>query len=735
MRDERVHHAIKKDHTFGEPFAQPRLPTRTRPVITAHVMDKQEAVAQIDHIHALWEQLTRELTDVLDAHGVCAAVTYEIAVFTGVRTAVMLSGPPDKYYDVWICDGNGDLQQARWNEAQTALDGLSATGRAIRQEKMELPAAEVIDSDLWVQVEEDVLFVPLPFPTGRSSSAPRGGICLLDPPEPCPLNRSNIENLATHVTTFLDRAFLRQELDRQRVEFDIVYDLTYSLTATLRKENILNQLIDPMQRILNVEAISIGLTDESTGDIIFEETLMGPLFKKLPPIRLRTGQGIAGAVASSGESLIVNNVYKDERFFPKVDSESGFRTESIMCVPLQVEGRVIGILEAINKRNGNFNETDLRLLQAIASPLAAAIENARLHGDVLAEKRRVETIFSIMPEGMLTVNAEGQVTGTNDALLTLMGFESDEPLVGHPADEVIYVRSGEAFAQFIEEVYEADGANPQIPRDIERSDGEYVPVLISGAPIWNEDGELSEMIFQFSDVRQIRELERMRDDFFHNIVHELRTPLATILMYARLLREGKAQDDAAKADRFLGVIERESDRLQQMVRQMLQLAKLEAREIQRSSERIELNRLFDDLLPPLADRAVEKGLTFSQKIQPDLPPVVGSKEMIYSVFKNLVENAVKFTMSGNVRVEASKRDSIIRVIVQDEGIGIPEEAQPNLFKRFYRAQTAVERGIAGTGLGLYMVKEAVERHGGSIQVESVEGEGSTFVVEMPTAAD
>lgn len=698
-------------------------------------MDKQKAVAPINHIHALWEQLTRELTDVLDAHGVCAAAAYEIAVFTGVRTAVMLSGPPDKYYDVWLCDGNGDLQQARWQEVQTAVDNLSAMGRAIRQEKMELPAAEIIDNNLWVQVEDDVLFVPLPFPTGRSSTVPRGGICLLDPPEECPLNRSNIEDLATHVTTFLDRAFLRQEIDRQRVEFDIVYDLTYSLTATLKKENILNQLIDPVRRILNVEAISIGLVDESTGEIIFEETLMGPLFKKLPPVRLRPGQGIAGAVAASGEALIVNNVYKDERFFANIDSESGFRTESIMCVPLQVEGRVIGILEAINKRNGNFNETDLRLLQAIASPLAAAIENARLHGDVLAEKRRVETIFSSMSEGMLTVNAEGQVTRANDALLTLMGYESDEPLVGHPADVVIQVRSGDPFAQFIEEVCNAEGPNPQIPRDIERADGEYVPVLISGAPIWNEDGELSEMIFQLSDVRQIRELERMRDDFFHNIVHELRTPLATILMYARLLREGKAQDDEAKADRFLGVIERESDRLQQMVRQMLQLAKLEAREIQRSSERIELNALFDDLLPPLADRAVEKGLTFSQKIQPDLPPIVGSKEMIYSVFKNLVENAVKFTMSGNVRVEASKRNGMIRVVVQDDGIGIPEEARPNLFKRFYRAQSAVERGIAGTGLGLYMVKEAVERHGGSIQVESEDGEGSTFVVQVPVAEE
>jgi len=698
-------------------------------------MEKQEAVAQIDHIHALWEQLTRELTDVLDAHGVCAAVTYEIAVFTGVRTVVMLSGPPDKYFDAWICDGNGDLQQARWNDVQPALDTLSAAGGAVRQDKMALPAAEIIDNDLWVLVEDDVLFAPLPFPTIRSSSVPRGGICLLDPPEHCSVNRSNIEDLATHVTTFLDRAFLRQEIDRQRVEFDIVYDLTYSLTATLKKEKIFNQLIDPVRRILNVEAISIGHVEEVTGDIIFEETLMGPLFKKLPPIRLRPGQGIAGAVAESGESLIINNVYKDERFFAKVDTQSGFRTESIICVPLQVEGRVIGILEAINKRNGNFNETDLRLLQAIASPLAAAIENARLHGDVLAEKRRVETIFSSMSEGMLTVNAEGWVTAANEALLTLMGYKSDAPLLGNPASEVIRVHSGEPFDQFMEQVREAPGENPQVASDIEHAGGGSVPVLVSGASIKNEEGELSEMIFVFSDLRQIRELERMRDDFFHNIVHELRTPLATILMYARLLREGKAQDDTAKADRFLGVIERESDRLQQMVRQMLQLAKLEAREIQRSSERIELNRLFDDLLPPLADRAVEKGLAFSQKIQPELPPIVGSKEMIYSVLKNLVENAVKFTMSGSVRVEASMRDSLVRVVVQDEGIGIPEEARPNLFKRFYRAQTAVERGIAGTGLGLYMVKEAVERHRGTIHVESVEGEGSTFIIELPAAED
>ncbi|NIP27594.1 MAG: HAMP domain-containing histidine kinase, partial [Phycisphaerae bacterium] len=221
--------------------------------------------------------------------------------------------------------------------------------------------------------------------------------------------------------------------------------------------------------------------------------------------------------------------------------------------------------------------------------------------------------------------------------------------------------------------------------------------------------------------------------FFSNIIHELRTPLATILMYARLLREGKADDDQVKADRFLGVIERESDRLQKMVRQMLQLAKLEAREIQRSSEPVSLNPILEQILPPLADRATEKGLAFSQRIQTNLPAILGNEDTLYLIFKNLIENAIKFTQSGTVYVNAKQVDGTIRVEVRDEGIGIPVEAMPNLFKRFYRAQTAVERGIAGTGLGLYMVKEGVEKHSGTINVDSKEGDGTTFIVYLPIA--
>jgi two-component system phosphate regulon sensor histidine kinase PhoR len=405
-------------------------------------------------------------------------------------------------------------------------------------------------------------------------------------------------------------------------------------------------------------------------------------------------------------------------------------TNSVLCVPLKVEQRVIGVLEAINKQNGEFDENDSRLLQAISGPLAVAIENALLHSDVLAEKRRIETIFAKMSEGLLTAKVDGRVTAANNALLGLLGFDIDKAM-DRKASEIVLTRPTE-FAEFLQIVKLAEGDAPQLAGDLRQADGQYVPVLISGSTIDRGNGEIDELIFVFSDLRQVREVERMRDDFFHNIVHELRTPLATILMYARLLRDRRISGDELKAHRFLGIIERESDRLQKMVRQMLLLAKLEANQAQAKEETCYLNDVFEQVLPPLADRAMVKGLDFQQNIEPNLPVVRGGEETLYMVFKNLVDNAINFTPSGSVTVDAVLQGDVILVRVEDQGIGIPAEALPNLFQRFYRAQSAVERSIAGTGLGLYMVKEGLESCGGTIRVESKEDQGTKFIVEVPT---
>jgi signal transduction histidine kinase len=682
-------------------------------------------------ISGLFENLVRELTGVFDAHGVCAAVASEIALYCQTTALVGISDPLHKHYDVWICDGDGNTKQSRWHGDKTSFARLFELGQASRMDKYSLSAAELVKSELWQIPKDAILGVPFPFPTAHTQNTLPGAICLIDPDDDCPLTLENLGPLATLTTILLDRAFLRQRSDQQTVEFGIVSDISYSITSTLNLEEIFHKVANAVRRALAAESISIGLTDPLSNELVFVDALMGPLFAGLPPVRLKLGVGIAGWVALNGEPTIVNDVYTDTRFFSSVDKNSGFQTDSILCVPLKVEQRVIGVLEAINKNNGHFDNNDLRLLQAISGPLAVAIENASLHSDVLAEKRRIETIFSSMSEGLLTTNREGWVTATNDALLTLLRKKDGEQNNRHFKD-LIQTRRID-FADFYAQVSSAEEAYPQLAIDLYQGDNTFVPVLVSGTTINDENGEVDELIFVFSDLRQIREVERMRDDFFNNIIHELRTPLATILMYARLLREGKAADDQVKADRFLGVIERESDRLQKMVRQMLQLAKLEAREIQRSPEPVSLNPILEQILPPLADRATEKGLAFSQRIQPDLPAILGNEDTLYLIFKNLVENAIKFTQSGTVYVNAKQVEQHLRVEIRDEGIGIPEQAKPNLFKRFYRAQTAVERGIAGTGLGLYMVKEGVEKHSGTIEVSSEEGIGTTFVVLLPVA--
>lgn len=693
----------------------------------------------------LWQTLSEELADIFDAHFVCATVATQVAQYTKAKTLVGISDSEGQYYDVWISECDGPMTQVRWAHDKAGfepfIDPLSSpqsgahsdryTGRhrALRTEKFSRPAAEIINNELWLLPRESILTVPLPHPRQSISTTPPGIICLVDPDDSCPLNEENLHTLAGMVTVHLDRAYLRQQVDRQDIEFAVISEIGHALTSTLSLQSIYNQLAGPIRRTLNVETFSIGLREPITGDIIFVEVLLGPQFEKLPPIRLKRGQGLGGWVAENGEPVIINDTYSDQRFFSHVDQLSGFRTRSMICIPLQVEQRTIGVLQAINRLYGKFTDHDLRLLQAIGAPLAAAIENANLHSDVIAEKRRIETIFANMSEGLLTINATAIITHVNEAMLSLVVSESHN-VIGRHVSEVIRLKTG-SLDDFLQQVLTAIDENPQLAADLQRASSRTVPVLISGAPIRKNDGSISELILVFSDLTQIREVERMRDDFFHGIIHELRTPLATILMYARLLREGKVKQ-VEKEERFLGVIERESDRLQKMVRQMLELAKREVRELQRSSEPVLLNPVFEDSLPPLADQAIQKGLLFRQRIQPDLPAVMGSSETLHMILKNVVENAIKFTMSGTVQITAEADNGDIRIEVKDEGIGIPAEAMPNLYKRFYRTQTAVERGIAGSGLGLYMVKQSLENYNGTINVNSELGQGTTFTIRIPT---
>ena len=681
-------------------------------------------------LFALWQDVLTDLQDVFDIHFVCASFSYHIAKHLGVRALVSVANSEAKCYDLWITDTDGRTTQLRWTIDEAGIEPLLAYSQPTFLDKLERPAAEIISGRLWLETHRRVLVAPLLQATRPYKAFPPTLLALIDPLEEDPPDLHTVQQIVDLMCVFLDRAALRQEVDRRTVEFAVITDISHALSSTLNVQQIYQLLTGPIRQTLNVNTLSIGLIEPLTGDIVFVDTLLGPMFERLPPVRLKRGQGIAGWVAEHQEPVIINNAYSDGRFFSGIDRRSGFRTDSMICIPLKVDERTIGVLQAINRQFGNFTEHDVQLMQGLGGPLAAAIENANLHADVLAEKRRIETLFASMSEGLVTVSRDGLITRANSAFVSLFADTPDD-VVGSYLRDKVRTKKGD-IDELIARVLSTDEESIQLAADIPRHDGRLLPVLISGAGVEDETGVGAEAILVFSDLTQIREVERMRDDLFQGIIHELRTPLATILMYSRLLREGKAKQPD-KAERFLGVIERESDRLQRMVRQMLDLAKMEAREMQRSPEPVLLNPIFEETLPPLADRALQKGLLFRQRIESDLPAVLGSNEFFEMALKNLLDNAIKFTPSGSVQVASWQEAQAVVIEVTDEGIGIPPEAMNNLFKRFYRTQTAVERGIAGTGLGLYMVKENLRNYNGQIAVQSTLGKGSVFTIRLPIA--
>jgi two-component system phosphate regulon sensor histidine kinase PhoR len=685
---------------------------------------------QSHDISALWQDVLDDLRDVFDVHYVCARFSHHIARFTSTRTMVAVADAEAKCYDLWLTDGSGITSQRRWTKDEAGFESWESHAATVALDKLERPAVEVISSRLWLETRRRLILTSLTKETRPFNAFPPVYLALIDPSETNPITGETVHKLGDMMCVFLDRASLRQEVDRRAVEFAVISDVSRALSSTLNVQQIYQLLTGPIRQTLNVETLSIGLVEPITGDIIFVDKLLGPMFERLPPVRLKKGQGIAGWVAENQEPVVINNAYSDQRFFSGVDKRSGFKTTSMICIPLKVNERTIGVLQAINRQFGNFSNHDLELMQGLGGPLAAAIANANLHADVLAEKRRIETLFESMSEGLVTVNQEGIITKANTAFSILVTGQADDVL-GKSLKELVRANKGD-IDSLITRVLNAPEGNIHLAADLHHPHNRSLPVLISGAPVENQYGPVDEAILVFSDLTQVREVERMRDDLFQGIIHELRTPLATILMYSRLLREGKARQPE-KAERFLGVIERESDRLQRMIRQMLDLAKLEAREMQRSPEPVWLNVVFEDTLPPLAERAIQKGLLFRQRIESDLPPVMGNADIYDMTLKNLLDNAIKFTPSGSVQIAAWQEDGTVIVEVADDGIGIPPEAMNNLFKRFYRAQSAVERGIAGTGLGLYMVKENLRNYNGQIAVQSTLGKGTTFTIRLPVA--
>jgi signal transduction histidine kinase len=333
-----------------------------------------------------------------------------------------------------------------------------------------------------------------------------------------------------------------------------------------------------------------------------------------------------------------------------------------------------------------------------------------------------DTVLSAMSEGVVLFAPHGDVAYANDAARVILGRRFGS------ANEVTPVALREAVLS----AAEAPGAGTRAPsgdggeadpvvRQFETARGVVEATVVPSSPAGT-------VVLVARDVTEARRVERLRRDFVANASHELKTPVASILALAETLRRSAA-DDPGATERFLVLLEREANRLSRLVRDLLELSRLEGGSDERTSVR--LDRVVRTEAERLRQRAEAEGLSFVVERLAALE-VLGSEADLALMVHNLVDNAIRYTPpGGQVRVSLAGADGTAVIEVDDTGIGIPSSSLDRVFERFYRVDAARSRETGGTGLGLAIVRHVAESHGGEIRVESVLGAGSTFVVRLP----
>lgn len=430
------------------------------------------------------------------------------------------------------------------------------------------------------------------------------------------------------------------------------------------------------------------------------------------------------------------------------------KMHSYMALPIRGRRRTLGVLMFVTTTSGRrYGQEDLKVGEELARRAAMAIENARLYQRMETVARQAEDIarhqhelaaelravIEAIPDGIFACDVKGVVTRTNAKGAAMLGLTMDQTLEsGADYNELLHMRYLDGRPVPPEEYLRVRALRGETVSGrfiMYRYDsGEERQILNSAAPIRDADGALTGAVVVISDITDLYRLERQKDEFLGIASHELKTPLTTLkiltqLTHKRLVKAGALEvEQTQRMERAIG-------RMERLVNDLLDVSRIDSGKLALRRERFDLVALVwqvaEDQMAA-TDRPVEVKL-------PDGPVEVDADpDRVGQVLTNLLSNALKYSgQRSGVRLSLARAGDTVMTSVFDAGAGIPAEALPHLFERFYRVPgVQVQSGSGvGLGLGLFISKEIVERHGGKIWVESAVGAGSTFSFTLPIVAE
>jgi PAS domain S-box-containing protein len=535
----------------------------------------------------------------------------------------------------------------------------------------------------------------------------------------------------------LERADLlrRSATDELRHTNEVVLALTDTALRELPMPEFLRQLCEEVKVLFHGNTARILLADTERRELVvaasagFEPAIEGG--------RLPYGQGVASEVFARQEPISIPDLSQ----FAVVTQFLRADVRSLLGAPLFAPSiGTIGEIDVGTCSPHRFSKADQTLLVLIAERVAQAVMLARAREELRTneahlrtERARLGVILAHAAHGIVYVDAKTGVMEANPAADELVG----QKLTGLPADEVpgaLLNPTGEPVSPQEWPRSRALRGESVACKDLVflRPDGSRRPLLVSGTPVLNPGGTVEGVVLVYQDISVLKELERLREEFAAIVVHDLRSPVAAILMNAEvLLRAARGKEEISIRTSSIERMRQSAERLREMVNDLLDASRIELSRVTLDRKRITAAEAVQSVIEQVEPTLGDHSLTLTIKSDPGA--IFVDRLRFDQVLTNLLENAAKYSEQGmpiDVTVRALG-DGVV-VAVKDQGVGIAAAEVSRLFDRFYQTHRAREMK-RGLGLGLYITKGLVEAHGGRISVESQRNQGSTFYVWLPSS--
>jgi signal transduction histidine kinase/putative methionine-R-sulfoxide reductase with GAF domain len=570
---------------------------------------------------------------------------------------------------------------------------------------------------------------------------------------------------------------------------DLLQDVSPMILRSLDADEILDTVADATLRVIDYQHFRLYRWDEAAERLVIVKSIA-----RADPythidwhlVTLSLGEGITGIAAQTQHSLLVPDASRDSRMvYPAGTAPI---EESILSVPMVTRDRLFGVLSLARLGIGSLSTDDMRLMESIAAQTALALANAEQYAEAEQTIQALATIEALQPDGadseidarilqgfdelsqpdlatLCVLRADGRyhVGATGGRLWRAEDAATGEVLT--PADVAwlsdpkvtVYVADPQTDEKLPE--WARRGARLATAKACVflpmRAGQRLVGVvaLYWRRSRWLRPGQLRRLQLIAAqaaialDTRQalerergraevLAELERARREFMQIASHELRTPLTVIRGYASLLEEGSLGPMPPMAQQALRTLSEKSGEMRTYVERMLLLARLEDGAAPPTMASLDLRRVVNDAVARVRPQVELRQGTLDVELAPAPLTVLGDPERLGTAVDNLLQNAVKFSEGPpRIEVSGSRENGKVHLVVKDHGLGIPAAAQGRLFEKFYRVDSPELHNVAGTGIGLYLVRQVIEGHGGRVDVDSQPGEGSAFEIALPAVQE